>query len=120
MINPELMVLLEIQDLTSKMRELEVEPGIQELEREHFQVDAPDAVRQLSEKIHEMEDQLEPAVRRRYDRIVGRMERVVVPVINGVCYGCFTSIAVSVAAEHGPRMGLETCENCGRFIYVLP
>lgn len=117
--NPDLMMLLEIQDLLSKRREL-AEEEFREMEREHFQVDAEEAVRQLSDKVGELERQLDPRIRRRYDRIVGRLDRVVVPVINGVCYGCFTSIAISTAAGHGQLRELQSCENCGRFIYVLP
>jgi predicted nucleic acid-binding Zn-ribbon protein len=48
------------------------------------------------------------------------MERVVVPVIDGVCYGCFVSIATAKAGEDEPNKALRTCESCGRFIYVLP
>ena len=118
--NPQLMWLLEIQDLRSKLRELEGESEIGALEREHFNVDPAEAVRQLGEKIGELEGQLEGAIRRRYDRIAGRFDRVVVPVINGVCYGCFTSIATAVAGEQSPDRQLKGCENCGRFIYILP
>ena len=113
------MTLLEIQDLRSKLRELEAEPRFQELQREHFHVDPVEAVQHLAEKVTEMEAQLGARVRRRYDRIAGRLDRVVVPVIDGVCYGCFTSIATAVAVDPKARPDLRNCENCGRFIYVL-
>jgi predicted nucleic acid-binding Zn-ribbon protein len=41
-------------------------------------------------------------------------------VIEGVCYGCFVSIATAKAGEDEPNKVLRTCETCGRFIYVLP
>lgn len=119
-LSPDLMTLLEIQDLTSKMRELEGGLEFQQLEKEHFHIDAEEAVRQLAEKVAELEEQLDPRIRRRYGRIAGRLDRVVVPVINAVCYGCFTSIATSVAIEQALRGDVHTCENCGRFIYFLP
>ena len=117
--DPQLMSLLEIQDLRSKLRELEGESEMGMLEREHFHVDPAEAVRQLTEKIHELEDQLAGPIRRRYDRIVGKLDRVVVPVIGGVCYGCYTSIATATAGEHSPERHLRGCENCGRIIYIL-
>ena len=118
--NPQLMSLLEIQDLRSKLRELEGEGAMGALEKEHFNVDPAEAVRQLAEKIEELAAQLEGPVRRRYHRVAGKLDRVVVPVINGVCYGCYTSIATATAGEQSPDRQLKGCENCGRFIYILP
>ena len=117
--NPQLMALLEIQDLRSKVRELEEEPSVQELEREHFHVDTDEAVRRLDEKIADLEDGLDRRVRSRYDRIAGRMDRVVVPVLGGVCYGCFMSVATAVVGDQDPNEELQGCENCGCFLYFL-
>ena len=64
-------------------------------------------------------ESLQPHLRRRYKQIAASQERVVMPVIEGVCYGCFVSIATATAGEQGPQ-ALRTCESCGRFIYVLP
>ena len=117
--HPQLMTLLEIQDLRSKLRELEGESGIGALEEEHFNVDRNEAVDLLAAKIVELEEDLDAPTRRRYDRIVGKLDRVMVPVINGVCYGCFTSIATAWAGEQTPVRELKGCESCGRFIYIL-
>ncbi len=75
----------------------------------------------LKEKIAELEDHLAPPVRRRYDRIASGLQRVVVPAINGMCYGCFVSIPTSMASESGGpgQASIRTCENCGRFLYVI-
>jgi len=118
--NDQLTTLLEIQDLRSKARELEGETELESLEEEHFNIDPAEAVRQLEDRIAGLEDELDARIRRRYDRVAGSLERVVVPVINGVCYGCFVSIATSVARDQDPNDAVQTCENCGRFLYILP
>ena len=118
-INPRLMTLLEIQDLRSKIRELEEEGQLEELEQEHFHIDPAEAVEHLEERIEALEDELDDRIRRRYDRVKESLDRVVVPVINGVCYGCFVSVATAVAAEGDPNEALQSCENCGRFLYFL-
>ena len=117
--NPHLMTLLEIQDLRSKIRELQDEGPLETLEQEHFNIDPAEAIEQLEERIEALEEDLAGSVRRRYERVKNNIDRVVVPVINGVCYGCFVSIATAVAGEADPNEDIQSCENCGRFIYIL-
>ena len=113
----QLMTLLQIQDLRSQIKELQgSEMGT--LEQETFKVDPAEAVELLRQRVGELESQLDLGMRRRLERITARLDRVVAPVINGVCYGCFTSVATAVAAEH-LHQGVHTCETCGRFIYVV-
>ena len=114
--NPTLMALLEIQDLRSKLRELDETPDI---EVEEFHVDLAVARAQLEAKVDELVGQLEPRVRRRYEQVASHRERVVVPVLGGVCYGCFVSVASARVGEQAPNLALQTCESCGRFLYFL-
>ena len=117
--DPALTSLLEIQDLRSQARELRTDPAAGRLQEEQFDLDVEQALESLERKIAELVDQLDPKVRRRYDRVRDSLERVVVPVIGGTCYGCFVSIATASAGEDEPNKALRTCENCGRFIYIL-
>ncbi len=117
--HPELALLLELQDLRTQLRELETEPKAEEMEEEHFNIDPAQAANDLREKIDDLEEELSPEVRRRYRRILKSLERVVTPVINGVCYGCFVSIPTARARDQDPNEELQSCENCGRFIYIL-
>ena len=118
--HPQLTTLLEIQDLRGQLRELTTDPAAARVQAEHFNVDLADAAQALEAKITELVGTLDGPIRRRYERTLASLERVVVPVIEGVCYGCFVSIATATAGEVGPNEALRTCESCGRFIYVLP
>ena len=115
--DPQLTVLLQIQDLTTKLREMEADLG--EFEREHFGIDPGMACEVIREKISELEESLERPVRSRYQRIVGVVDRFVVPVIDGTCFGCFVSIPTARAGEADPNAHLQSCEECGRFIYIV-
>jgi predicted nucleic acid-binding Zn-ribbon protein len=119
-VHPHLTTLLEIQDLRGQLRELTTDPAAAQVQAEHFNVDLAEAAHALEVKITELVGTLEPPIRRRYERTLASLGRVVVPVIEGVCYGCFVSIATMTAGEAGPNEALRTCESCGRFIYVLP
>jgi predicted nucleic acid-binding Zn-ribbon protein len=117
----QLEILLQIQDLKAQRDELAGSTGERKVQEEEFHLNADEAVELLDAKITELEEQLQPAVRSRYRRISSGLQRVVVPAISGICYGCFVSIPTSVASDAaGPgQEQLLHCENCGRFIYVV-
>lgn len=119
MMNPQLEILLEIQDLKTQRKELEAASSERQVEEEVFNVSIDDALRQLDEKIGEMEESLAPAVRGRYRRMAGRHPRAVVPVIGGTCYGCFVSIPTAVASDADRNREISHCDNCGRFLYLI-
>ncbi|MEX0935663.1 MAG: C4-type zinc ribbon domain-containing protein [Gemmatimonadota bacterium] len=119
-IHPQLRLLMELQDLRAQHRELGSEVGAGEVEEEHFHIDLAEARDQLRLKIEELEEGLSSPIRARYDRIAPSRDRVVVPVINGVCYGCFVSIPTATAGDRESHHDLQSCEHCGRFLYILP
>lgn len=117
-LHPQLEILLQLQDLQSQRRELlEAEPA-RRVEEEMFNVDIDAAVAQLDAKIAEVRDSLASNIRARYDRVAAGHKRVVVPVIGGTCYGCFTMIATAAAGAHRNDV-IQSCENCGRFVYII-
>ncbi|MBV9774164.1 MAG: hypothetical protein JO040_09460, partial [Gemmatimonadetes bacterium] len=112
-------ILLEIQDLKTQKRELTEASSERQVEEEVFNVSIEDAVRQLDEKIGEMEASLSPPVRSRYNRVAGRHARVVVPVIGGTCYGCFVSVPTALASDADRNRDISHCDSCGRFLYLI-
>ena len=116
--HPQLEILLQLQDLKAQRRELAEGEAERRVEEQEFHVDVQRAIGELDAKIAEMEAELPPVVRRRYEQIQGR-GRAVVPVINGVCYGCFVSIATAVASEIRGNDAIRLCDHCGRILYVV-
>lgn len=116
--NEQLVLMLEIQDLTSKAREIE-SGELGDLEKAHFGVEPATAVHALRAKADQLLDELQPSVRARFRRVAARVDRAVVPVIGGTCFGCYVSIPTATAGEQHPNAAIQTCETCGRFLYIL-
>lgn len=117
--DPQLEILLQIQDLKAQRRELEEGQSERQVQEEAFRMDAATALAQLADKIAEVMDELSPRVRQRYERVAASTDRAVAPVIGGVCYGCFVAIPTSIASDARERAKLRNCENCGRFLYFV-
>jgi uncharacterized protein len=115
----QLEILMQVQDLKAQRRDL-TEGGLErEVQREAFALEPDQAIAQLEEKITEILTELEPQVRKRYERLSNGVQRPVVPVIKGMCYGCFVSIPISIASDPQERSKLRNCDHCGRFLYFM-
>lgn len=114
----QLEILLELQDLKAQRREMEevAEESSLEIEKKVFQVEPEEAIEQLQEKIEEMEATLQPDVLKRYQLVSSRRSRAVVPVLNGVCYGCFMAMPTAIDRHNDE---IRWCEHCGSFVYYV-
>ena len=117
--NAQLETLLQIQDLKAQRRELEEAGGGRDIQEEQFNLDVETALKDLDEKIGELESDLDPGTRKRYERLSSGLSRAIVPAINGTCYGCFVSVPTSVSSDHAERNSLKNCDHCGRFLYFV-
>lgn len=115
--HPQLETLLEIQDLKTQRRELET--SAREVQESVFGLGTDEALAQLDGKIGELEESLPLPVRNRYMRIAAKHPRVVVPVIRGTCYGCFVQIPTALASDAERNAEVRSCQNCGRFLYLI-
>lgn len=115
--HPQLEILLELQDLKAQKREMEeaADEHSRDLESKVFQVKPEDAVLHLQEKIAEMEEILDPEILKRYRLVSDRRPRAVVPVLSGMCYGCFTDMPTMSRTNDEIRW----CEHCGSFVYFV-
>ncbi|MGK7311076.1 MAG: hypothetical protein ACN0LA_02460 [Candidatus Longimicrobiales bacterium M2_2A_002] len=117
--NEQLEILLQIQDLKAKRQDLQEVDAAAKVQEEEFNLNIEEATSQLDAKIEEIVEELEPTVRARYRRLDKGLDRVVVPAINGVCYGCFVAVATAVATDPEEKQKLHNCSHCGRFLYFV-
>ena len=54
-----------------------------------------------------------------YDRFVKAGKVPIVGVRNGVCMGCFVSLATGTYQRLTRQDDLNLCENCGRYIFPM-
>ena len=112
-LHPELEILLEIQDLQTLRRDV----GATQNAAAAMPTDQGEYAERLSERIAEREARLSPRTQSTYRRIAKRHERVVAPVLNGVCYGCFVHVPTGSDQARDRNAELRNCESCGRYIY---
>jgi uncharacterized protein len=115
--HPHLETLLQLQDLKTQRRELTEVEAERQVEEEEFKVDIEKAVAEIDQRIEELESELPPPIRSRYRRMAAGHGRAVVPVIRGICYGCFVSIPTASLAGVVQHEEIRSCDNCGRFLY---
>jgi predicted nucleic acid-binding Zn-ribbon protein len=61
---------------------------------------------------------IDKSLRTRYDRLRrNRSSDVVVPLVNGACGGCHTSVPLNRRTQIRAGVVLEACEACGAILY---
>lgn len=53
----------------------------------------------------------------RYNQLVERKDKALVPVENSVCSGCHMTLPPAVVHEAGKRSVMVFCDHCGRLLY---
>ncbi|HUP18942.1 MAG TPA: C4-type zinc ribbon domain-containing protein [Gemmatimonadota bacterium] len=104
--------LIALQDLQQLQRDLQ-ESSYQDLGFEKLDP----AV--IGEEVEGLREEIDPRFLQRFDHIRKKYERPLVPVRNGVCYGCFVRFPTARLADFEGDVPL-TCESCGRLLYRIP
>ncbi len=71
----------------------------------------------IDTEIESLRDEIDQPLLRRFDRIATKYDRPLVPVRNGVCYGCFVKYPTAKISELGDTP--IPCESCGRLLYRI-
>lgn len=72
----------------------------------------------IDAEIENLEREIDPPLLRRFEKIATKYGRPLVPVRNGVCYGCFVRFPTARLTEVADDQPM-TCENCGRLLYQI-
>ncbi len=112
--NTQLQVLIALQDILLLIRDAKDPSRRKQYDRIGFKLSN---LKSLEATQHELEEQLDPAIRSQYGRMKKRYGRVVAPVINAVCHGCFVTIPSAIRGAEDRNKRLYRCENCGMFLY---
>ena len=109
--NPQLQLLVALQDMEEMIREVE-EQGDQ-LETMGFKHGGLEDLKKARE---EVVAKIDPRQLSWYKRLTKKYGRAVVPVVSNLCTGCFNAIPSSfVSTTHANRV--MKCESCGRILY---
>jgi len=65
----------------------------------------------------EVEKQVDKGIMDRYYKLRERYGRPVVPVINGICCGCYIRMPTAQSSDNERNQRITNCGNCGRFLY---
>jgi len=112
----ELEKLVSLHDLDVMISDLKHKPVQTQEKNLGFSPDI--AVEKLEELRSELESEIEIRYRDMYNQLCRHYGNAVVPVIHGICSGCFTQLPtiLSTASERNAEVNL--CPTCGRFIYM--
>ncbi len=113
---PALQILLELQHIDQRLKELEDPAEARQMKKLGFTLD-PEKKAHLSELRKKRADQLEPEVVAHYQGLKERYGQAVVPVDGGICLGCFMTIPTSWLQRVREAINVRTCGHCGRILY---
>ena len=106
--NEELKLLITLNDLDTQLKETKQEAKL------GFSVDRTKEITEAREKIVA---KISEDTYLLYERIKKRYGHAVVPAINGVCYGCFTTLPTAFVSNSKNNKKVTRCPYCGRFLY---
>lgn len=109
--HPQLELLIRLHDLELMLKESE-ELAASEVEVKFKAGDM--------EKLEEARQRLTAAIEHEHISHYQKLKpkgRPVVPVVDGICYGCFMRLPTEVATQTERNAKVSTCMNCGRFLY---
>jgi hypothetical protein len=70
--------------------------------------------------IAELRGKIPPQILGHYDRLVARGKKGVGAIRGQVCVSCHITVPVGVIATLKRGEDIQLCENCGRYLYLLP
>ncbi len=110
--NEDLERLIALHDIDQLLREIE-NPQYRDLGFEVKEQRKAD----LNKARQEIVESLPESIYRKYERLRAKYGRGIAPVVGGICMNCFIQMPTAVVGMGQKNQQLETCSNCGIFIY---
>jgi len=111
MARSQLELLVLFQDIDMMLKEAEAEK-----EKAGFDVQGKERLQKAKD---DLASKIQPRYLRTYQRLNTRYRRVIVPVQNGTCLGCFAKLPTSYGQEGRKDQSITTCEQCGRILFWI-
>ena len=113
--NPQIELLAQIQDVDLMIRELGNAETASAEKKLGFEIRGLETLKGARELLAQKVDS---ELLKKYERVRARFPRAVVPMRDGVCFGCFVRQPAkrSVTASDDPD-AIESCQHCSRILF---
>ncbi len=106
--------LIALQDLDIMIREVKDKATSKELQNLGFKLTG---LAELQEARAKLAGKTPKALLNRYEKLAQHYTLAILPVTGNLCLGCFVKLPTSFFSSVS-RSELQTCENCGRMLYI--
>lgn len=107
-------LLIALQDLDIMIKEVRDKATSKELEDLGFRLTGLSVLQEARAKLVA---QIPKALLNRYEKLAKHFTMAILPVSGSRCLGCFVKLPTSFFSSAN-RVDLQTCENCGRMLYI--
>jgi hypothetical protein len=107
-------LLIALQDLDIMIKEVKDKAMSKELHNLGFKLTG---LSELQEGREKLAKKVPKALLQRYEKLTEHYTVAILPVTGTLCLGCFVKLPTSFFSAVS-RNELQTCENCGRLLYI--
>ncbi len=107
-------LLIALQDLDIMIKEVKDKATSKELQNLGFKLTGLSELQEAREKLAKKTPK---GLLQRYEKLSGHFTVAILPVTGSLCLGCFVKLPTSFFSAVG-KNELQTCENCGRLLYI--
>jgi hypothetical protein len=107
-------LLIALQDLDIMIKEVKDQSTSKELKNLGFKLTG---LQELQDARVKLVKKISPVLLQRYEKLTKHYMMAILPVTGDLCLGCFVKLPTSFFSS-AKRDLLQTCENCGRLLYI--
>jgi len=112
--NPQLEQLIMLNDIDLMIKEVSDEEQARQIKVLGFKLNH---LEQLFKAREEIRGKIDRELIGRYDKLIKRYGRAMVPINGRICYGCFMQLPVNFVSQPEKNNAVLNCPKCGRFLY---